>query len=439
MKKKCIAGNIGLVLGALFINLAIFTRCDLVLTEEKNETCIKEIQKVNPRWCFLIYMAADNELESAAINDLNELEGSMAVSKDLEIFVLLDKKGDGNENPQRGTVLYKVKNDEKDSLEIVSEKIETTGLDLGLSIEENMASKYTLGKTIDFVKKYSSSENYGLIIWGHGTGYKNSFSSGHTNKTRGVAVDDTSEDFMTTMELREAIAEKGLSVIAFDTCFGMLIETVYELKDCGDYFIASAGLVPSEGWDYKSLFNNFSSIPRDEMNSEKFCVLAENQFVDQYENRNFVISWIDLKLVSELVEKFDNFAEILKNQLIDLKSQEEMFDLFFYKLKHYKGVSYPCDMYIDIFSLADYFSISIKEAADLKSVLERGNTKLNIGVHFIPLVEKNVVAEKHSDSYIKEMEGEKLSQLLFVKDNKNWVPTSNLEGSFLDKLFYKNY
>ena len=384
-------------------------------------------------------MAADNELESAAINDLNELEGAMAVSQDLEIFVLLDKKGDGNQNPEKGTVLYKVKNDEKDSLAVVSEKIQGNSGDVNFFIEENMASKYTLEKTIDLVKSYSLSENYGLIIWGHGTGYKSSYPDENPSKTKGVAVDDTSEDFMTTIEFREAISDKGFSVIAFDTCFGMLLETAYELKDCGNYFVASAGLVPSEGWNYKMLFNNFSNIPREEMSSEKFCILAENQFVSQYGNKDFVISCIDLKSVSELAEKFDNFVGILKNQLVDLKTQEEMFDLFFYKLKHYKGVTYPCDMYIDIYSLAEYFEDSIAEAKDLKSILLRENSRLNIGVHFIPLEERNVVAEKHSDSYIKEMESEIFEQLLFVKENKNWVPTSNLAGSFLDKLFYKNY
>ena len=89
-----------------------------------------------------------------------------------------------------------------------------------------------------------------------------------------------------------------------------------------------------------------------------------------------------------------------------------MFDLFFYKLKHYKGVTYPCDMYIDIYSLAEYFEDSIAEAKDLKSILLRENSRLNIGVHFIPLEERNVVAEKHSDSYIKEMESEIFEQLV---------------------------
>ena len=75
-------------------------------------------------WTFVIYMAADNELENAAIADINELEAACAISENLQILVLLDKKGDGDLDEKSGATLYQIENDEKDSLEIISKKLQ---------------------------------------------------------------------------------------------------------------------------------------------------------------------------------------------------------------------------------------------------------------------------------------------------------------------------
>ena len=42
-------------------------------------------------------------------------------------------------------------------------------------------------------------------------------------------------------------------------------------------------------------------------------------------------------------------------------------------------------------------------------------------------------------NYLKSNFEEREDCLCFVKDGKNWVPTTGCEGSFLDKMFYMNY
>ena len=251
------------------IILVFFTfGCNFFYNTHLSKTNMVDLANKKSMWTFVIYMAADNELENAAIADINELEAACAISENLQILVLLDKKGDGDLDEKSGATLYQIENDEKDSLEIISKKLQCASLGLyekDNSTELNMASPETLSNFLDFVYENYPSEEYGLIMWGHGTGYRNGTlnfeekSVSVFENSKGLAVDDTSSDFMSTVDFGKALENHYFSVIGFDTCFGMLLETAYEIKDCGKIFIGSSGLVPAKGWNYYSLFRNFSN------------------------------------------------------------------------------------------------------------------------------------------------------------------------------------
>ena len=421
-----------LLLGFCFFSCEVFPKI------EKNQ--IKEVIKSKPLWTFIIYMAGDNELSSSALIDLNELEAAEAVSDKLQIFALVDFAGDGNLNSKSGTYLYRIKNDSENSENIVSEKISCIplGLKLDEEMEINLADKSILEKTIDFVKNEYPSEEYGLIMWGHGTGYKN---KSIVEKTRGLAVDDTSSDYMSTMDFAKVVKGKNLSIIGFDSCFGMLLEIIYELKDCGKFFIGSSGLVPANGWNYKTVFSEFAKkLERGQYSGEEFCKIAVNHFENLYsQNEKLKISYLELNQVDEISKKFDALAKIIAEKVVDKNSQEKFFNILFNDVKAYYNSYGETDLYLDLYSLSEkMMEEGIEEAFELKDLLEINEKILNIGIHFAPLTQEGIIKEKHSNSYIKN---DKIinEQLAFVSDNQYWVPNYEPKDSVLDKLFYTNF
>lgn len=443
------------------IILVFFTfGCNFFYNTHLSKTNMVDLANKKSMWTFVIYMAADNELENAAIADINELEAACAISENLQILVLLDKKGDGDLDEKSGATLYQIENDEKDSLEIISKKLQCASLGLyekDNSTELNMASPETLSNFLDFVYENYPSEEYGLIMWGHGTGYRNGTlnfeekSVSVFENSKGLAVDDTSSDFMSTVDFGKALENHYFSVIGFDTCFGMLLETAYEIKDCGKIFIGSSGLVPAKGWNYYSLFRNFSNKEKEflaqnqdlaeNLTGELFSKLAENQFKEEYyPSEEFVISSVDLAKVKEIATVFDNFSIALANYIKNEQTQQEVLNLLLNSVKNYKSNTFPSDLFLDLADLGKIFSSIVpKEAEDLTNILKNGEEQINLGIYFVTKLSETTNKEQHDNSYQKSTREEDFTKLKFLQDNKGWVPNKMLRNSLLDKLFYTNF
>lgn len=430
-----------LFLIVLFVMLLV--GCDFLYNPYLSKGSVVDSTANKSLWTFMIYMAADNELEAAALLDINELEAAEAVSDNLRIIVLIDKNGNGETDLHKVDTIYQIENDKKNTLEIISKKLNYKGFGFNQndnSIEIDTSSSDTLESFIDFVKAKYPSENYGLIMWGHGTGYKNS--GIQKQLTKGFAVDDTSENYMSTVDFGKAIKDKGLSIIGFDTCFGMLLEIAYEIKDSAKYIIGSPSLVPASGWDYKEIFRKFSeTIKKTELENEEFCKIVEKEFYNQYlEDKNIVISYIDSEKIQKIFDAFDIFAGTFAEYVNTFEIKQEVYNQIFQNVTQYKGSGYPTEIMLDMYSFVDFFSeINLEKANEIKNLLTLNDKKINLGVYFCTKLAVNTVKETKDINYLKSNFEEREDCLCFVKDGKNWVPTTGCEGSFLDKMFYINY
>ncbi|HBG35542.1 MAG TPA: hypothetical protein DDW88_00550, partial [Treponema sp.] len=70
----------------MVIFFIVFNSCNL-----ESNLVVENFQKKEKAWIFLVYMAADNDLESAAIRDFNELEAAQFDRAKISILVLLDR------------------------------------------------------------------------------------------------------------------------------------------------------------------------------------------------------------------------------------------------------------------------------------------------------------------------------------------------------------
>ena len=410
----------------------------LVTGSQQVEEEVEEPEIQETMLTLMIYMAADNDLESYALQNLMDIKAT--TSERVKTLVLLDRaqgydETDGNWTDTR---LFEAGNNIITQLDCPE-----LGLSCSTQTELDMANHLVLKRFIEFGRTAYPAKKYALIIWGHGTGWKYSYiENSRSSAARAVAIDDHSNTYMRVTDIKRAVKGQGLSVIGFDTCFGGVIENIYELRNYAKYTVASPGITPSGGWDYKSLLEDISAgnFSTDAISS----AMAESSPV--------CTTIFNNSYVATLAAAIEDFSEKLAGAVNNQISRQSVFNSLF-NLQAYSYSQYPCDMYLDIASMAELYingtdnllnNTAIKTSAKrLKKAVNNAAFTENsengrIGIHFIPLAGPRTAASMHSIDYIKDMDN--TMQCSFIKENQYWVPSRNgNSGSLLDKLFYTDF
>jgi len=447
--------NIFFVFSLVFI-FTVFSGCSM---DKNTET---QGQPTGRKWTFVIYMAADNDLESAAISNFNELEAVRYGGAPVSILVLLDRSPyyDMTNGNWTDTRLYEIKpNPSGLSSIIYSPRLDCP--DLGLSknseTELNTADPLVLSRLIDFAKRAYPAENYALIMWGHGTGWRSGINTGtHNYPLKAVAIDDTHGQYMSLSSFGRAIAGKGLSLIGFDTCYGAILEVAYQIRGEASLLVGSEGEILSSGWNYTDLFNSFLQNPNLSIND------LGNSIQRQYSQRygglsSATISQVQLSQIDNLFTKFNDFSGAVAGSITTAESRNAVLDQVLHNVESHYSTTFPSDLYIDINDLSLKLTAirasitsdtgqqqAILNASDelgtalslaVPSSWARNGTARKIGVHVIPLQGAAVPASSHEPAYIRG--SMTLDKNAFVENSLHWVPNSIPQsGSLLDKLFY---
>lgn len=435
MKKIKIICKLCAVLSAVAI---VFAGCSNFINSDTLQT--NGSSSKAREWTTIIYMAADNDLEAAALADMKELESVDMRNSKCDVLVLLDRsKGHDETNGNwTDTRLFKVAyNRGSNSGEISSMQIECPELEIydGKQIEHNMGDANTLRRLLRFTARVYPAEHYALIIWGHGSGW------------RGASADDESDSLMSTFQLANVMNELPLDIIAFDTCFGAIVENAYEFSGKAKWLVASEGITPTDGWNYEKLFSSF--MDADEKTVDVFCESIISQYKHQYNNEPLAtISKIDLTKIDGVVESIDTFSKYVA-ETVDISNHEAMRSLFFENTLSYNYSKYPCDMYLDIFDMAQQFIENENEdiarsASDIQTALSDcvveswsgyNDENPHLGILFMPLKAQGVLDSKHDNAYFNGMNQTELPK--FVRNCTGWVPSIDKNnGSLLDKIIY---
>ena len=419
---------------------AIFVSCSFTPGTSLHKSSAVQIRENNfihdkADWTVMVYMPADNNLEEAALEDLNEMEAAEYDEEKLNVVVLLDTDGfnDGIDD-WPGTRLYEVKHDKSGMNQSLC-SIRLGSPELGLSSrtdkELNMADKRTMCNFIKYVKKNYPAEHFALVVWGHGTGYRSLSKS----NTRAVAIDDTSSSFMPIPTLRDALEQsidgEKLDFLGFDTCFASEIEVMYELKDTAHYFVGEEGTQPVSGWDYcKWLGSGFSYDDSGLELGKKLALIS---------NSDSHLCVADLSNLENLFLSFDEFALKFAKAAAEKKSVVTEKLKGVQSFKSYGAALNP--VYIDVVGMVrcgmELFP-SLKESAeDVEKLLGEVcvlSKNENIGVYFGSVKSNGIPASEFSPYYVQ---GSGVSgQCEFVKKSKGYVPSSSKENkSLLDVLF----
>lgn len=410
------------------------------LDEEEEEEESEELP-VPAFWTFLVYMAADNELESSGIADINEME-NVDFSDDVNVLVLFDRAPgyDSTNGDWTGTRLYKIAKDENvNKSQISSERLPCEELEISSESETelDMGNKAVLSGFLKFARREFPSENLGLIIWGHGSGW------------RGFSEDDTNSSSLSLQDLRLGIEdgmEGGkLDFLGFDTCFGTTLEAAYEMKDCAKIMAGTPGIVDDGGWNYELLFSDFFS---GNETVEELSSAVQSQFEKTYAEYKYgAFCVLNLDEIESLFASFSEFSEKAASKITSMETRNKIFASVESGVVSYQAASAPTDFYADILSLEktvseiltdDEVSLAARKleeslnSAIVSSWNAAGGSSLC--VYFGYYKSTGVFSLSHDSFYIN---GSRESGVCrFVSSGSSYVPTKKKSGSLLDKLFY---
>lgn len=188
-------------------------------------------------WTVFVYMAADNDLEAAAVDDMAQ----MADATGTEFVVLLDRHPGYSDDPigELGNFTETV------MLHVVDGRADI----VSRPGELNMGDPATLGAFLSEGLTEFGNDHNALVIWDHGGSW------------RGAAWDETDgDDNLDIDEIAEGIEEgladadvEFLDLIGFDACLMATYEVVAPLAPYATYLIASEELEPGHGWDWGAI------------------------------------------------------------------------------------------------------------------------------------------------------------------------------------------
>ncbi len=277
-------------------------------------------------WLIMVYIAGDNNLDSAAIIDIEEME-TVGSSSRLKIAVLLDREEGQEWSSTRQFLVNKKTPSGKRSWD---PRLDTCQ-DLG---ELNTGDPQTLSDFVTWATTNYPAEKTMLVFWNHGGGWRSAATKagrshaanrgpnttvgglGYGVLTRGIAWDDSNDfDFLESREIRLALEPfPRFSVIGCDACLMAMIEVAYEWRDQASYFVASEATEPNNGWPYDMILSALIDNPA--MEPEELAGVVVQMYGEVYDSAEAEVavtqSAVDLDKVTPVVEAID----VLSGELV---------------------------------------------------------------------------------------------------------------------------
>ncbi|HEY0845728.1 MAG TPA: pre-peptidase C-terminal domain-containing protein [Noviherbaspirillum sp.] len=317
-------------------------------------------------WTIMVYVAADNNLEAAALVDINEMEAAN-LPQNVRVTTLVDRSpgsdasrgysnADGDWTDTRFGVISRDSN-----LNHISSTLTSWG-------ERNTGSASTLTEFINASALAAPADHYALVIWDHGGGIS------------GVAWDDSSYSANLSMnEVSQAISGSNVAhfdIVGFDTCYQGVLDQAYVLRNQADYTIASQDFEPGEGWDYTNWLSVF------QQSADPSARQVATQAVDSYEaffraqGRNSVtLSVLNNAEVGDLATAWSSFAQAMNSA-----GTSAMQTL---RTARAASLDFQRDTYVDLHSLMTNFmqrnSVSSLDAAAQTVINALGDVVLETG------------------------------------------------------------
>ena len=279
-----------------------------------------------PAWTFMVYLDADNNLESAGIDDFLEM-ATVGSDANINIVVQFDRIN-GYDTSYGDWTRCKRFYIEKDMTPIPGNAVEGLG-------EVNMGNPETLVDFVEWTVTSYPAEKYALVLWNHGDGWRQEAIAG-AEKTpaskqkvqapkdelvfKAVCWDDTNGDVLSMDEVQQALSEiqtqtgEIMNLIGFDACLMSMMEVAYEIRDYGAVMVGSEETEPLDGWPYDTILAGLRDNP--DWSAPRLGRRIVNRYYASYGN-SYTQSAITLSHANSLATSISTFAQTMRDDHTD--------------------------------------------------------------------------------------------------------------------------
>jgi hypothetical protein len=305
------------------------------------------------QWTVMVYLAGDNNLDSAGVVDLQEMK-QVGTTPDFNVIAQFDRQG---------TVLHT----KRYCLQKGSTLNQDVVADLG---ETNTGDPRVLESFIEWAAANYPAEHYLLVVWNHGAGWDDTnvyraikgldynitrkqivaqaagtqvqgtvstaqirqivdrrlhralFSTTIKSaiETRAIAFDDNAQDFLDNIEMKDLLKAvttmigQKIDIVGMDACLMSMVEVGYQIRDSAAYIVSSEETEPGDGWPYNTILAELAKKPT--MTPGELASVIVQKYLASYSTRdNVTQSAFDLAQSTTLAGAVDQLAKTLTSKL----------------------------------------------------------------------------------------------------------------------------
>lgn len=285
---------------------------------------------------FILYMAADNDLERYAIRNIKQMS-TIGSTDSINIVAHLDIKT----------------NRKKICSHFYVEKNNILEFENGISKMDSGDPQSLINFTRWVIDKFPA-RHYVLDFWDHGTGIVDPIGNRIIRATdlfvynpdtrkleldrsidflelilnlddhqgmhllRGICWDDSTGHYLTNQKLTYALSTikeeimhgQKFDIIGFDACLMSMLEIADIAKDYAHILVASQEVELGTGWNYQSILAPFTLGTLEPIDLAKHMVNAYEKIYSPHTN-DYTLSAINLDRVNELTSNINTVAELL--------------------------------------------------------------------------------------------------------------------------------
>jgi hypothetical protein len=198
---------------------------------------------------MMFYMSAQNELAPRAQEDIDEISGNRKL-ENVALYILLDTKAQdpATRKEIRTTKIWALPAGARDT------DFATPQTTPDVDVADSRVFSRFLGDAEDHFDTLETRQKI-LVLWGHGGGMVmlDQDPAPGQQLSRASIV-----DFAEKLEVRSRSPQDPLrfDIIAFDSCYMGVLETMHQFRGFADYALVSSTVVDASGYPYKPIVAN---------------------------------------------------------------------------------------------------------------------------------------------------------------------------------------
>jgi Clostripain family len=341
------------------------------------------------RWTIMVYLAGDNDLDTAGVADLEEMK-TVGSTDQVSIVAQFDRSGS-----KRLTNRYVLRNGT------------TLAEDLATALgETDTGDPAVLRDFVTWAVATHPANHYMLVIWNHGAGwddsnlYEDDYFSGaappvvrkgkviRTGRapasvepvrmgtvraavkrarrslfqptvasmvsSRAIAFDDQAKDFLDNIELKRVLADirrrlkRKIDILGFDACLMSMVEVAYQIRDSVSLTCGSEEEEPNDGWPYDAILKSLAARPS--MTPPELARVVVDRYMASYTPHDGVtLAAANLAGIGALADAVNRLGRVLAPLLKDGGTRGTVMAL----RSQVQEYTAPYDQYCDLADLCD--------------------------------------------------------------------------------------